>query len=65
MLATLQFGNINRGFDLPHEARRSVRSPCPHISPAEKSGTVRTAVQDGSEFQSYADRPAAYARAER
>ena len=27
MLATLQFGNINRGFDLPQGARRSVRSP--------------------------------------
>ena len=65
MLATQQFGNINRGVDLPHEGK-AVRqvAPCPHISPAEKSGTVRTAVQDGSEFQSDADRPAAYARAE-
>ena len=64
MLATLQFGNINRSFDLPHEGKavRQVAASS-HFSRREV-GYGATRSEDGSEFQSDADRPAAYARAE-
>ena len=64
MLATLQLGNINRGCDLPHEGK-AVRQVAvsSHFSRREVGdGAKRSARR--SEFQSYADRPAAYARAE-